>query len=204
MSFWKLSDGESANQSEAKEFDGGGGNLEPIPEGTTVLASPDDAKWAEDRNNNEYLSIRWSILKPVDYQGRKVFQKLWLTDDDPRAKDPAKKRDKAVQMLAAIDRNAGGKLGRKDGKPTDDELALALTNKQMTIRLGMWELEGDDGKPVSGNYVQAVGAKDKPISDNPAPHRGNGGNTRRAPTPNNAGSFADDLDDDVPFITSGF
>lgn len=204
MSFWALSDGGSANENEAKEFDGGGGTLPPIAEGTTVLAAPDDAKWAEDRNHNEYLSIRWSILKPADYQGRKIFQKLWLTDDDPRAKDPAKKRDKAVQMLAAIDRNAGGKLGRKDGKPSDDELALALTNKQMTIRLGLWELTGDDGKQVSGNYVQAVGDKTKPISDNPAPARGNGGNTRKAPTLTNSSGFADDLDDDVPFITSGF
>lgn len=169
MSFWKLSTDELANENENKEFDGGGGSLEPIPEGTTVLAAPDDAKWAEDRNNNEFLSIRWSILKPADYQGRKVTQKLWLTDDDPRAKDPAKKRDKAVQMLAAIDRNAGGRLGRKDGKPSDDELALALTNKQMTIRLGLFEFDGEDGKPVKLNYVQAVGAKDKAISDNPTP-----------------------------------
>lgn len=185
MSFWKLSDGESANENDTKEFDGGGGALPPIPEGTTVLAAPDDAKWAEDRSNNEFLSIRWSILKPADYQGRKIFQKMWITDDDPRAKDPAKKRDKAINMLAAIDRNAGGKLGRKDGKPTDDELALALTNKQMTIRLGTYDIKTEDGTSIVGNYVQAVGAKDKPISDNPAPK----------PTQRNAAP----LDDDVPF-----
>lgn len=168
MSFWKLSNDELANENESKEFDGGGGALPPMPEGTTVLASPEDAKWAQDRNSNEFLSIRWSILKPADYQGRKVSQKIWITDDDPRAKDPAKKRDKAIQMLSAIDRNAGGKLGRKDGKPSDDELALALTNKQMTIRLGLFEFEDEEGKPVKLNYVQAVGDKTKPISDNPA------------------------------------
>ena len=46
----------------------------------------------------------------------------------------------------------------KEGKPGDDELALALTNMQMTIRLGLWEMESDDGKAMAGNYVQACNA----------------------------------------------
>lgn len=188
MSFWNLSD-ESAATDTGKEYDGGG-NLPPIPEGSSVLAMPDEAKWAEDRNNNEYLSIRWRVLKPEAHANRVVFQKLWVTDDDPRAKDADKKRDKAKRMFAAIDANAGGKLSKKASKPTDDELALALINKQMVLRLGVWEMDGDDGKPMSGNYVQAVSDKTKPVSEGAKPA------ARVAPKA--APAFDTDLDD-VPF-----
>jgi hypothetical protein len=194
-SFWGLSDGSVAIDT-GKEFDAGGGNMEPIPEGTSVLAMPDEVKWATDRNQNEFLSIRWTVLKPEGYQNRKVFQKLWVTDDDPRAKDPSKKRDKALKMLSAIDANAGGKLIKVQGKPSDDTLAVSLINKQMVIRLGLWEMTGDNGDPMSGNYVQAVSGKDRAISEGPKKpdNQGNGAGGRRAPLPDH------DLDDDVPFI----
>lgn len=186
MSFWNTSDGDSAKTTGA-EFDGGGGSIEPIPEGTTVLAMPDDAKWAEDRNSNEYLSIRWTVLKPETYLNRKIFQKLWVSDEKPNQKDPAKYRDKQLKLLAAIDTNAGGKLLKIDGKPTDDQLALALTNKQMTLRLGVWAMDGDNG-PMTGNWIQAVGDKTKPVSEAAA----------KKPAQRQA-AFIDDLDDDVPF-----
>src|ERR1700761_5314855 len=159
-SFWDLSEGGSATENTTKEFDSGGGNMAPMPEGSSVLAMPDDVKWSEDRSGNEFLSVRWSVLKPDQFLNRKIFQKLWITDDDPKAKDPGKKRDKAKKMLAAIDANAGGKLARKNGKPSDDDLAVALINKQMVVRLGLWEMEGDNG-PMSGNWIQAVSPKDK-------------------------------------------
>ena len=187
MSFWNLSDDTSATDTGA-EFDGGGGSMEPIPDGTTVLAMPDDAKWAEDRQGNEHLSIRWTVLKPEAYQGRKIFHKLWVSADKPKHKDPVKYRDKQLKMLAAIDTNAGGKLARKQGKPTDNELALALVNKQMTLRLGVWEMDGDNG-PMSGNWVQAIGDKAKPVSE---------GQARKPATTRPATDYRD-LDDDVPF-----
>lgn len=195
MSFWSTSDGESAKTTGA-EFDAGGGNMEPIPEGTTVLAMPDDAKWANDRNDNEYLSIRWTVLKPETYLNRKIFQKLWVSDEKPNQKDPAKYKDKQLKMLAAIDTNAGGKLLKIEGKPNDDQLALALTNKQMTLRLGVWAMEGDN-RPMTGNWIQAISDKAKPVSE-PAPKSsGNGGSYAAR----GRGGFADDLDDDVPFMT---
>lgn len=204
MSFWDLSDGESATDT-GKEFDGGGGNMAPIPEGASVMAMPDEAKWAEDRQNNEYLSIRWRVMKPEAYANRVIFQKLWISDDDPRAKDPAKKRDKAKRMFAAIDANAGGRLGKKGTKPTDDELGIALVSKPMVLKLGIWEMEADDGKPMAGNWVIAVSPKDKPLSLGeekaaPARNAGNGGGGRRM---NNSNPFESDLDDDIPFISNG-
>lgn len=190
MSFWNLGDDTDVSKESTKEFDGGGGNMEPIPEGSSVLAMPDDAKWAEDRDGNEYLSIRWTVLKPEVFLNRKVFQKLWVTDDDPRAKDPDKKRDKAKRMLAAIDANAGGKLGKKASKPTDDDLAIALVSKQMVLRLGLWEMQGDNGA-MSGNWVQAISGKDKPVA---------AAETKRtAPAKPAQTRFADVEDDDVPF-----
>lgn len=186
MSFWGLSTGETATETTG-EFDAGGGN-EPIPEGTSVLAMPDEAGWKEDRNGVEHLGIRWTILKPEAFQNRKIFHKLFVSDDDPRAKDPAKKRDKALRMLGAIDKNAGGKLLKKEGRPSSDEIALALINKQMVIRLGVWEMEGDNG-PMSGNWVQSVSPKSADISEGP-----------RKPAPKRqAAPIMDDLDDDVPF-----
>lgn len=188
MSFWNLSDDTAATDT-GKEYDGGGGNMDPMPEGTSILAMPDETKWAEDRSQNEFLSIRWRVLKPEAYANRVVFQKLWVSDDDPRAKDPAKKKDKAKRMFAAIDANAGGKLGRKNAKPSDDELSLALISKQMVLRLGVWDMTGDDGKAMSGNYVQSVAPKEKPVSEvAAAPKKAPG-----RPTP------FDEDDSDVPF-----
>jgi len=193
MSFWNLSSGESAAETAEKEFDGGGGKPELVPDGSSVLAHPDDVKWATDRNDNEFLNVRWRIQKPVELVNRVVFQKLWITDDDPNAKDEAaaaKKRDKALKMLASIDANAGGKLARKAGRPSDDDLALALVNKAMVIRVGVYSFAGDKGETIEGNYIQAVSPKtaELKVGETAAPAP-----AKRAAAPR------DDVDDDVPF-----
>ncbi len=187
MSFWNLSDGDTAVTTE-KEFDAGGGNMEPMPEGTTVLAMPDEAGWKTNQSNDEYINIRWTVLKPAAYENRKIFQKLWVTDSDPNAKDPQKKRDKALRMLSAIDANAGGRLGKKAGRPSDDDLAMALISKQMVLRLGVWEM-GE----ASGNWVQSVAPKDKPVAEISKADAEKKKSTVKPNLPK------DDLDDDVPF-----
>lgn len=162
MGFWDLSDGESANTGE-KEYEQETGNLSPIPDGSSVLALIDEAKWNETRDEQaEHISLRWSVIEPAEYANRKVFQKLWVTDDDPNVKDAAKmekKRDKAKRMLAAIDANAGGKLSKVPRRPSDDDLALALTNRPMIIKCMVWEM-GDN----SGNWIAAVSPKSKGVS----------------------------------------
>ena len=68
-------------------------------------------------------------------------------------------------MLAAIDANAGGKLGQRQGKPSDDELALNLCNKPMIITARIWEVEDrQTGGLISGNWVSAVAPKSKGIN----------------------------------------
>jgi len=191
-SFWTTSTGEDLAQTEApKEFDAGGGDFELIPDNSTVLAFIEDAKWAEGRDddgNPRYINIKWKVQEPEQVARRVVFQKLWVKDPEPNAlkkgKDEAdKKRDKAMRMLSTIDANAGGKLAKNGGEPSDDQLALALVNKAMTITVKIWEIGGN-----SGNWVAAVapkGAKDLDV--------------KGAPETKGGGSLADDLEDDVPF-----
>ena len=192
MSFWDLSDGESAATGE-KEFEQPSGNFDPIPNDSNVLAHIDEAKWDSTQNNDQYVSVRWVIDGPDEYLNRKIFTKLWVTDDDPNAKDADKakaKRDKAKKMLAAIDANCGGKLARNARRPSDDDLALALQDKQMIIKCMVWEMVGRDGQTNSGNWISAVFPKSKGVSVKDAPVK-----AKAAP----AKSFAADLDDDVPF-----
>ncbi len=187
--FWETSDGESLGNE--KEFDGGGGGFELIPDGSSVLAMPDEAAWDETKNGDRFIKIRWNVVKPEEFANRKVFQKLWVLDDDPNAKDPAKKRDKAKRMLAAIDANAGGKLAAKGRMPTDDDLALALINKPMVIRVH--EYEGQNGGN-GGNWVAAVSSKSSELKTGKLKY---GERKQSYGTTNKGGS--DDLDDEVPF-----
>ena len=165
MSFWNLSDGEDVKSNSNGEFDAGGGRIEVIPDGTSVLAAIDEAKWERTQDQDRYISLRWTVLAPEEFKNRKVFQKLWVLDDEPRAKDPAKKRDKAKRMLAAIDTNAGGKLLARNEMPTDESLTSCLTNKPMVVRVMVWEMEDrSTGKINQGNWIGAVSPKSSPVS----------------------------------------
>lgn len=153
MSFFKLSTGQTA-QSDGN-FDAGGSS-EPIPEGTKVRACITEAGWDE-YQGSRYINLRWDVVDG-EYKKRVVFQKVRVEEDN------AKKRDKALMMLAAIDANCGGKLAQLEGEPTDMDLTKALANKPMVIRIGVWEMEGK-----SGNWVQAVqGSAKKPAASKPA------------------------------------
>jgi hypothetical protein len=189
MSFWDLSDGGTATET-GKSYEVPGGSSEPIPDGSSVLAMIDEAKWAFNKDATaEYLSLRWTIVNPVEYANRKIFHKLWVSDLDPQAKDDAKavaKRDKAKRMLAAIDANAGGKLMGKPGKPTDDALQLHLCDKPMIVTVKVWEM--GEGR---GNWVCAVAPKDAGIDVKPA--------APSAPKAAPKGRAAAPLDDDIPF-----
>jgi hypothetical protein len=194
MSFWDLSDNSSAANT-GTEYEVPGGNMDPIPEGSSVLAMADEVKWERKTTGEEYISLRWSIVSPDEYKNRKIFHKLWVTDLDPSAKDEAKgiaKRDKARKMLAAIDANAGGKLTAKSGKPTDDDLAMALLNKPMIITLMIWSVQDrQTGGTVEGNWVSAVAPKTKGIDVRPAKAR---------PAQSGGGASRGALDDDsIPF-----
>lgn len=197
--WWMTSDGEDVTKDVKQEYDTGGGSFEPIPDKTNALATIITAAWAKSRDNDRYVNIQWSITKPEEYARRIVFMKVWCGDLDPRAKDPEKKRDKAKKMLITIDGLAGGKLAKAGREPDDDDLALALTNKSMGVTIMLWEMDGEDGKPMSGNWISSVwakGAKELTVPPKAAPKTGGGGSqARRRPDP------IDDDDDDsgIPF-----
>jgi hypothetical protein len=172
MSFWDLSDGNTAVDT-PKEYEIPGGNMEPIPNNSDVLAIIDQAKWAE-RDGKNYIELRWSVMAPDEVKNRKIFHKLWVTDLDPNAKDEAKgkaKRDKARRMLASIDANSGGNLTRTGDAPTDETMTMHLCTTPMVVKVMRWDMTGSDGQPMAGNWVSAVSPSDKPlhISDEKPP-----------------------------------
>jgi hypothetical protein len=161
MSFWDLSDGDQVSTEKEYEAPSGGGNL-ILPDGSSVMASIDECKWQSFQGGEEHISARWNILAPEEYQGRKIFQKMYPEGDAARNTDPAKakkKGDTAKRMLAAIDANCGGGLMKLQRKPSDEDFAMHLTNKPMVIRLGLWDLDGKQG-----NWVQAVSPSSKAVS----------------------------------------
>lgn len=208
MSFWDLSDGNTAKDT-GGQYEVPGGTMEPIPAGSSVLAMIDEIKWDRKQTGDEFISARWTVLAPEEYKNRKVFHKLWVTDLDPGAKDQdagVKKRDKARKMLAAIDANAGGKLTAKPGIPTNDDLQQ-ITNKPMVCTLMIWSMpDTQNGGMMHGNWVSAVAPKaDKDIhiaEAKPLPRGGGGGGARD--DFGTGGSFGGggarrDMDDEIPF-----
>jgi hypothetical protein len=184
--FWGLSDGGTAKDT-GTEYEIPGGNMEPIPDDSSVLAMIDEAKWA-DKEYARYISLRWSVISPVEFKNRKIFQKLWVTSDDPMAKDAdraAKKRDKARRMLAVIDANAGGKLVKLAGMPDDDDLTANLAMKPMVIKIKVWSMPDREqpGAVISGNWICAVSPKTagidvkaaKPVTAKAGGHKPNAG-----------------------------
>lgn len=197
MGFWDLSDGENAKDT-GKEYEAPGGNMEPIPNNTDLMAFIEAVKWDTARNGDErFISIKWRVTDPETYANRVVFQKVWAGPDlDPSAKDRNKaveKQDRARRMLASIDANCGGKLMQSNDMPTDDAMALALCNKSMVIKVMLWEMADRDnpGEKIRGNWVSAVKPKTAGLQstgDAPKPKPASGGT---------GGGF--DLDDEIPF-----
>lgn len=159
MSFFNLSTGNKV--AAAATADMGGGDISPIPDNTMVRAIITEARWDFPQEGEPLIKLRWDVVDG-EYKKRVIFQKIKVEEPD------AKKRDKALTMLAAIDFNAGGKLMAIDRKPSDADLMMNLTNKPMILRVRVWEM--DDKK---GNWVQMVasmtGAVATPRPEIPAP-----------------------------------
>lgn len=182
--FWDLNDGSKVETT--TEFDSGGGAMMPIPNDTGCIAAIEEAKWDE-FNDDRFISLKWRIMKPSEFDKRVVYQKVKVyglaKDKDPRAV-----ADKAKRMLAAIDTNAGGKLMKVKGEPTDTDLMSALVGKVMAIKVMVWESTGDDGVERSGNWVSAV-----------APAKGAKQVEKKPEAKQEAKATDDDFDDDIPF-----
>lgn len=154
MSFFTLSTGEKAQVTGNFETNT---SLPPIPANTELKAAIDEA---ENKTNNttgeQYIELRWNVLAG-EYKGRKIFQKIRHSDDDP------KKADKAKMMLMAIDANCGGKLVRLNRAPTDQDLMTCLAGRPMAIKVQVWSMkkEGTE-ETATGNWVSAVSGSGAP------------------------------------------
>lgn len=153
MSFWKTSDNQQLDTTGKFEMAGGG---EPIPANTELRVMATEAKWDEYEGERS-IKIRWDVIDG-EYKNRVVFQKVRVAEFD------AKKRDKAIRMLAAIDVNAGGKLMALGREPSDMDLAQCLLHKPMWIKVQVWEMNYK-----KGNWVAAVSGGAGAPAPQPAP-----------------------------------
>ena len=106
MSFWQKQDGSQIESTTT--FEAGGGDIQPIPNNTALIAAIEEAKWAE-YDGEHYINLKWRIMRPAEFANRVIFQKLKVFSE--------KQGDKAKQMLAAIDANCGGKLSKLQKHP---------------------------------------------------------------------------------------
>lgn len=195
MSFWTDENGEDITNT-GDEYEIPSGDLDPIPNGSSVLAMIDEAKWdkrGEGMDEAKFVSIRWSVVAPDEYKNRKIFQKLWVTDDDPNAEDAekaAKKRTRQRKMLVAIDANSGRGLP-KDRAPTDEEMAINLCGKPMIIKCMEYDFPSRENpnERIVGNWISKVAPASKGVDVKPPKDRAQ---TQAAP-----GSAA--MDDKIPF-----
>lgn len=123
--------------------------IEPIPEGTQVIALATEAGWEEYQGEN-FIKVTWEVVQG-EHKGRKVFHKLKLEEPD------SSKREKAIRMFAAIDSNFGGHIVKLDMKPTTEDMGIYWLNKPIALKLGVWDIDGK-----TGNWVQAVAPVNKP------------------------------------------
>lgn len=167
MSFWNVNGTNALETQTTGSFEASTG-FDPIPDNTKLLAVIEEASYTKDKEfgtENEYdiVSLRWKVLEG-EFKNRVIFQKVHCLE----ASNPAK-REKAVQMLIAIDYNAGGKLASLGRDPVEMDFAQCLTMKPMIMRVRVWETED---KSKNGNWVDAVWSRSAnqatPVAQKPA------------------------------------
>lgn len=127
-------------------------SVEPIPDGTKVLAYVEDSHLDQGPyDEQELVKLQWRVVKPSEYEGRVIFHKVKIYEPDNA------KRLRQLKMLQAIDANCGGAIAR--GNVVNDEALATLQNKPMVLKLGLWEMDGR-----SGNWVMSVAPKPAGVS----------------------------------------
>jgi len=180
MSFWQKQDGSQIESTTT--FEAGGGDIQPIPNNTALIAAIEEAKWAE-YEGEHYINLKWRIMRPADYANRVLFHKLKVFSP--------KQGDKAKQMLAAIDANCGGKLSKLTETPEDMHLMTALVGKPMAVKVQIWDMNGK-----TGNWISAV-APAKQQAPQAQVAQVQAQTQRKAPAP--VAPVYDPLDDEIPF-----
>jgi hypothetical protein len=142
--FWSSELGEVTGS----ESDAFAKTFRQIPDGTMALAKIESFINAE-YNGNKYLVINW-LLTDGDFKGSKVEQKIKVFGD-PMAKDSAKARHRALNMLKLIYQLYNAKP-KHSGDPTNADLAV-FHGKSAGIKIRETE-PNDQGR--SYNWVSEV------------------------------------------------
>lgn len=204
MSFWDLDDGGNAAKTATDTVKGEGGSFEPLPGGSKVLSEITEIKWVNPESDDaRFIQINWSVLRPEEFEGRKLRQKLFVAELDlsnGRNEEKAKKRRVAAKKtLATLALNAGGKLLKLTGEPDDDDLAAALMGKQAVLGVEIFSIVDKTGGPnITGNWVRDIFPKQERTligKDVLAPAKSSGGGKSGG----GGRSAAVEDDDEIPF-----
>lgn len=185
MSFWNTSDGSNAAQNAEAVYVAPSGS-DPLPDDAQVVFAIEDVSVKTFDDGGKSIGFMCRANAPQEYANRVFFVNLKPWDHD------TSKRDKALRMLAAIDKNCGGRLAASGQEPTTESLQQALLNRPMIGKLGMYDFEGDQGKRITGNYFKGVAPVNRSAQAAPAKAQ-----PKPKPQQNND-NFAD-MDDSIPF-----
>jgi hypothetical protein len=138
-SFWNV-EGEDVRESEVKEnsFDN-----TPVPVGwyAGILDK------AEIKESDYGKSIKLQADLKVGKDMKKCFLSLKCWEDDP------KKRKRAIQMYSLLFKSLG--KSPPDAEP-DDEILSQLLGKKLGFKIEVYDMTGDDGKQLTGNWLSFV------------------------------------------------
>jgi len=158
MGFFTKSTGETLNKTTVTGNFESSTDIAPMPDKTITKVACTGVEWktvdklfdgdTKRYVGERYIQFRWDVIEG-EYKGRVTFQKVYVNASEPAA------ADKAKEMLAAIDFNAGGKIIAADREPTDMDLMQNLANKIMFVRQRLWGKEGEK----QGNWIDAVQGK---------------------------------------------
>lgn len=193
MSFWESELGEVTGNAD----DAFAKSISHIPNNTMALAKI-TAFLNKEYQKFKYLEIEWT-LTDGDFKGQKVNQKIKVVDADPRDKDPAKTRHRALNMLKLIYQLFNTKP-KHTNIPSDEDLAV-FVGKIAGIQIRETE-PNDDGKQY--NWVSEVHAAQGFKSVTGIPIAPTTVVTRQNKTDNYDSAFrrnevGQELEDDIPF-----
>ena len=120
----------------------GGGPV--IPEGTRVLATIEEIKTQTfEGSKHESLNLKWRVEEPDEYNNKVFYQTIRINGSDPQSQyyDESKQEKQiktAFAMFSAIDKNAGGNIGKLMRKPTEQELFNYIVDAKMWVLLGVY------------------------------------------------------------------
>lgn len=140
------------------------GSFDLIPKNTRVVATCEEAK-NDSYDGENYINLKWRVNLPQEYANRVIFQKLKVYNPD--------RQKTAREMLAAIAKNAGGRLfqamtASNEQMPSDASLQT-LCNSPMVLQLDVWDYKGKTGNLVRSVAPYSQHSAPAPVVPQPAP-----------------------------------